>query len=144
MKTSGLVWLHEYGLTCTADKYAPHGLDECRFIHVWDDAHLRTKDYSLKRLAFIYQTLAKLPVDIIAGDTLEILYQQPERNIFIPDTVDPYIRNIGQSLDARGKKVMWIEEKPFVYLKHDRHTSRFFSYWKQAERSAFLPNGGKD
>lgn len=143
MKTSRLFWVHEYGLSLPADKAAAQRLGECRFIHIWDDAYLQTKDYSLKRLAFIYQTLTTLPVDIIAGDTLEVLCHQPEVNISIPDTVDPFIRNIGQSLVAKGKSVEWIETAPFVYLKHERHTSRFFNYWKQAERSAFLQNGGK-
>lgn len=144
MKTSHLLWLHEYALSPHADKAAAYGLDNCRLIHIWDDIHLRTKDYSLKRLAFIYQTLTTLPVDIIAGDTLETLFQQPEINISIPDTVDPFIRNIGQTLAAKGKNIAWIEAEPFVYLKHESHASRFFNYWKKAERSAFLMNGGKE
>jgi hypothetical protein len=143
VKKTPLVWLHEYALSVPTDKIPKHNLGECRLVHVWDDAYLRAKDYSLKRLAFIYQTLTTLPVDIIEGITMETLQSQAEVDIFIPESVDPFIGNIAKKLSHVGKNVQWLEANPFVYLQREKSIPRFFSYWKQAERSAFLQNGGK-
>ena len=142
MKSNALIWLHEYALAVPSNvKLQAVNLDY-RLIHIWDDLHLRSKDYSLKRLAFIYQTLITLPIDIIAGETADVLFSQPEASIFIPETVDTFVQQVADVLTSGGKQVQWIEMTPFVHMRRQKVSSRFFNYWKQAEKTAFLQNAG--
>lgn len=143
MKTPPLVWLHEYALSVPPVETLGRPPESCRFVHIWDDAVLRGKNYSLKRLAFIYQSLLTLPVDILSGDTLDVLKGDTAQQILIPEAVDPFIHDIAARLAADGKTVTWVEAAPFALLKRDRQISRFFQYWKQAERTAFLYNAGR-
>ena len=144
MTPPSLVWLHEYALCAPGDGTLKDVTQDCRFIHIWDDRHLQSKAYSLKRLAFIYQTLVTLPADIIAGETVATLCSQPETDIFIPEAADPFIHRVAQSLIEHGKTIQWLKPAPFIYLQREKSTSRFFNYWKQVEKTAFLPNAGRD
>ena len=44
-----------------------------RAVFIWDDALFRQMDYGFKKCVFIYEALTALPVDIIAGPTVEVL-----------------------------------------------------------------------
>ncbi len=134
-----IVWLHEDALRITHPVIAaaPPG---ARLIHVWDDAYLQQVGYSFKRLLFLYETLCALPLEIVHGDTLQMLRSMGAANIYAPATPNPAFQAILQSLPHATV----IADEPFVRIAKPRDFRRFFQYWGKAEKSAFLINGGAD
>lgn len=137
-----LIWLHEESLrimhpACNA---APNGT---RAIYVWDDDYFRQANYSLKRLVFIYETLCELPIEIIHGNTLEVLRGFGPSTLYVPETNNPLITDIITVLKS-ALPVQIVENEAFAVVKNPTDFRRFFHYWKKAEKSAFLKNGGLD
>jgi hypothetical protein len=135
-----LIWLHEEALRLSHPVFhsTPNGL---RAIYIWDDAYFRQANYSLKRLIFIYETLCELPVDIIHGNTLDVVRELAPSTLYIPATNNPLIIHIMNSLEAIVP-VTVVEDEAFVVIKKPGEFRRFFQYWNKAEKSAFLHNGG--
>jgi hypothetical protein len=140
--TEPMIWLHEDALRITHPvmKAAPAGT---RIMHIWDDAYLQSAGYSLKRLLFIYETLCELPLEIVRGDTVEVLSGSHIGDIYVPSTTNPKFQKIIDTV-SREKQVTIVKEKPFVYITSHKDFSRFFQYWGKAEKTAFLTNGGVD
>lgn len=137
-----LIWLHEEALRLShpAFKAAPNGT---KAIYVWDDAYFRQANYSLKRLIFIYETLCELPVDIIRGNTLDVIHEFAPPTLYIPATNNPLILDIIASLE-QTVSLKIVEDEAFVVIKKPSEFRRFFQYWNKAEKRAFLQNGGAD
>ena len=137
-----IIWLHEDALRSTHPvcAAAPKG---ARIIHIWDDAYLQAAHYSLKRLVFIYESLCELPLEIIHGNTLDILQQCHADAIYIPASANPFIQKVAGTL-SQCKAVTVIADEPFVTIKHPNDFTRFFSYWKKVEKTVFLSHGGSD
>ena len=137
---ASLVWLHEEALRMTHPvfKIAP---ERTKAISVWDDAYFRQANYSLKRLIFIYETLCELPVDIIHGNTLDVIRELAPPALYIPATNNPLIVNIIASIEATVP-VKVVEDEDFVVIKKPSEFDRFFQYWNKAKKTAFLHNGG--
>lgn len=134
---SSILWLHE-------DALREHPVKADRIIHVWDDAYLQAQNYSLKRLVFLYETLCEIPhVEILYGDTTRILCELAPQKLIIPHTLNPFIRQQAALL-SHNTEVEWLAETPFAIIRKPREYRRFFQYWKQAEKTAFLPNAGGD
>lgn len=135
-----IIWLHEEALRITHPVFdaAPEG---SKAIFVWDDEYLRQSNYSLKRLIFIYETLCELPIEIIQGDTINVIQTMAPSILYAPNTCHPRI------VDLIGKlklvtNVKLVEDEPFVVIKKPTPLSRFFQYWKKVEKSVFEKNGG--
>ena len=136
-ETTSIFWLHHLTLRL------PDGFQNTdRAIFVWDNELFTTLCYSLKRLVFIYETLCTLPVDIIAGDTVDVLDRQNTPQITTWQTADENINRLLAQLTARQKDIHLITPAPFVTLKGEQNVKRFFQYWKKAEKSAYLHDGG--
>ena len=138
--SGAIVWLHEDALRITHPVITA-AQKGSRIIHIWDDAYLQAAGYSLKRLVFLYETLCELPLEIIHGNTFDMLQQLDAVEIYIPASVNPFIQEIAGRL-SKNRKVILVAEEPFVTLKNQQDFTRFFSYWKKAEKTAFLKNGG--
>lgn len=139
MMSNQIIWLHDKALS-----QAHPALDErnesTRVIHVWDDAYYQGRSYSLKRLVFIYETLCELPVEIIHGNTIEVLQSLRPDKIIIPYTADTVIKKLSDDL-SKVTEVEIVKEKPFVAVAEDEAFKRFFKYWNKAKNTAFLING---
>jgi hypothetical protein len=137
---ASLVWLHEEALRMTHPVFKV-ALERTKAIYVWDDGYFRQANDSLKRLIFIYETLCELPVDIIHGNTLDVIRELAPPALYIPATNNPLIVNIIASLEATVP-VKVVEDEDFVAIKKPSEFHRFFQYWNKAKKTAFLHNGG--
>ena len=113
-----------------------------RPIHIWDDEYYRTQRYSLKRLVFIYETLLELPLEIIHGNTLDILNEQNLDHIVIPYSGDQVLKNLFSEIETI-KTVHYLFETCFANLDRTVEFKRFFKYWNQAKKTAFIKNGDR-
>lgn len=137
-----LIWLHEEALRATHPIFtvAPAGT---RAICVWDDDYFQRAGYSLKRLIFVYETCCELPVDIIHGSTVEVITNSSPSVLYIPATNNPLLMDIVVSLTALVP-VQRVADESFAAIKTQAKCLRFFQYWNQAKKTAFLTNGGAD
>jgi hypothetical protein len=135
-----LIWLHEEALRATHPVFeaAPEGT-KCIFI--WDDEYLTKANYSLKRLVFIYEALCELPVDIIKGQTVPLIKQLEPSKLYVPTTNNPLLLETVKSL-ASVVSLESVPDEVFVPKDKSKTSSRFFQYWKQAQKTAFLKGGG--
>ena len=140
MTKKPLILLHEESLRMTHPIFhsAPEGT---RFIYIWDDEYVLHSGYSLKRLIFIFETLCELKIDILRGDTREILLEISPSLVYLPVTNNPHLLEIIQSI-GEVLPIKMVEDEPFVNLKKPIQFNRFFQYWSKAEKTAFLHDGG--
>jgi hypothetical protein len=125
-------WMHEKALKQTTKENQP--------IFIWDESYFKNRGYSLKRLVFIYETLCEMDAEIIKAPLFEaIKFFKPKKikTIFTTDTV---IRGITEKLSLEYE-VEVIEPKPFIKIEDKEEFNRFFKYWNEAKKSAFLING---
>ncbi len=139
---SALIWLHDEALRASHPVFrkAPGGT---RAIFVWDDNYLHGLGYSLKRLIFIYETLCELPVDIIRGDTSRIISGLAPSCVFIPATNKPHIISVIDNL-KRIVKTEIVSDDHFAFINEPADHTRFFRFWKHAEKTALIKNGSHD
>lgn len=137
-----LIWLHEEALRMTHPVFnvAP---EKTRAIYVWDDDYFRQTEFSLKRLIFIYETLCDLPLDIIHGNTIDVIGELSPCTLYIPSTNNPLIINMIESLEE-SIPIKVVEDEGFVLIKKPDEFHRFFQYWNKAQKTAFLQNGGSN
>ena len=135
-----LLLIHEKALRFGLDLRGKS--ESFRAIHIWDDEYYRMQKYSLKRLVFIYETLLELPLEIIHGNTLDILMEQNLDHIVIPYSGDEALKNLFSEIE-KIKTVHYLSETCFVNLDRTVEFKRFFKYWNQAKRTAFLNNGDR-
>jgi len=135
-----LIWLHEDALRMSHPIFtlAPKSAD---VIFIWDNAYFKKMDYSLKRLVFIYESVAEMQIKMLAGDTLTILRQHQSAEIFIPGSLNIFVRDIMAVL-AQSKTVITHDDDRFVKYQPHKQLKRFFQYWKKIEKFAFMRDGG--
>ena len=140
--TTPLIWIHEEALRLSHPifKEAP---SHTKAIFIWDRDYFREAAYSLKRLVFIYETLCELPIDIVQDSIIEGIVNYAPSCLYVPATQNPLIL---RSILALKVKVplQVIKDDSFVFLTKKPEFRSFFHYWKKAEKSAFLQNGGVD
>ena len=136
-----IVLLHEKSLRIPNTVVGLSNKDT-KVIYVWDDEYYKNRGYSLKRLVFIYESLCKLPVQILRGDTTQILTSFNPKKVFIPFTADTGLTKLSQSL-SRSFNVEIIKDDLFCEEDFDIETKRFFKYWKKAEKTVFFRDGKK-
>ena len=113
---------------------------DTKVVFVWDDEYYKNRGYSLKRLVFIYETISKLPVQILRGDTLQILTSYNPKKVLISFTADTGLTRLSQSL-SRSFNVEIIKDDLFCEEDFSFETKRFFKYWKKAEKTVFFKDG---
>lgn len=138
--SESIIWLHDSALRLTHPvfKTAP---ENSKRIYIWDDEYLKSENYSLKRLVFIYETVCSLEVEIIRGDTKSIL-SQFDSKIYVAATPNITLQTIISDF-AKTKSVIVVPEEQFVVIKSNKEFSRFFNYWSQAKNSVFTPDFGE-
>jgi hypothetical protein len=137
--TQSIIWLHDEALRVTHPVFSAAPLGT-KAVFIWDDTYLKSTEYSLKRLLFIYETLCTLSIDIIHGDTLTTLKLLGAFSLYVPNSQNYFIQNIISELSA-VMEVHTIQDEPFVSMSKIKNFTRFFQYWKHAEQTAFMVNG---
>ena len=105
-------------------------------LFIWDDQYFKRRGYTLKRLVFIYETLCQMNIEIIQGDTLEVIQLLSPKQITTFFTTDLQIKEILTHL-ASLYPVKIIKPDPFVIIPDSYDSKRFFQYWNQARKTAF-------
>lgn len=138
--TNPLIWLHPEALRMTHPVFeiAPAGT---RAIFVWDDACLQSANYSLKRLIFLYESLCRLQVEILQGDTCEIIQTIHPTLLYAPASHHPLWASLMKKF-AVSVPVEIIADAPFSALSAHVAERRFFRYWNKAEKSVLKVNAG--
>jgi hypothetical protein len=145
MKTSdfpALVWLHDEALSGTHPVFSTAPKNS-RVIFIWDEAIFQKRNWSLKRLVFLYESLCDLKVEILRGDTELIFNQFSNLKIYVAESADPVTRAQIQSV-AKTRPVQIVPNQIFAEFKSYKEPQRFFQYWKKIEASALKIDGGID
>jgi hypothetical protein len=138
--SGNLVWLHEDALRRSHPCVLAAG-EHATCVHVWDNAYLQAANYSLKRLVFLYETAAEAGIEVLRGDSVVTLLRHPATHVWIPYSPNPFIRAVAEQLQTH-KRVTLVEDEAFVHLRPSTVHTRFFAYWRQAEKTACLRDGG--
>lgn len=105
--------------------------------YIFDDAHLNSAGWGLKRILFVYETLLELSrVDLYRGSTVEILAALGSPVISV-DSPDPWLRQQFEVLRSRGVELQILPAPVFVELPPRTDLRRFARYWKKAEPLLF-------
>ena len=108
-----LLLVHDKALRSCLDVY--EASESFKAVHIWDDEYYRSQKYSLKRLVFIYETLLDLPLEIIHGNTLDILSGENSDHIVIPYSGDQVLKTLFSKIE-KIKTVQYLFETSFVNL----------------------------
>lgn len=137
-----LIMLHPEALRATHPVFtaAPAGT---RAVFAWDDAYMRAAGYSFKRLVFIYETLCELPLDILQGTMADVVTTLAPTIVYMPVTHNPLLSREIETVAALAPMQL-VADEPFAHITKPGDLRRFFPYWNQAQKTAFLPNGGSD
>lgn len=130
-----ILWLHEKALR---DNHPAFDKLEksAEVVHIWDDAYYKSRQYSFKRLVFIYETLTELPVDIYHGNTVDVIRDLGATEVIIPDAPDTQIQALIKKIQ-QVFRVTIVPEEPFVDVPQEADFKRFFKFWNKARKSAF-------
>ncbi len=134
-----LFWIHDKHLTESYENLRSTGND-FKAVFIWDDPFFRKRAYSLKRLVFIYETVSQMSLDIVRGDTVEVLSSLSPDGIATFFTPDTEIQGLISKL-TRTHEIEIIRPEPFVQIPEKHDFKRFFKYWDKAKKTAFLKNG---
>jgi len=135
-----IIWIHDKALN---HLFLQALDDHTRAVFVWDNQYFQDRSYSLKRLVFIYETLCQMPVDVIKGDTLEVMRSLAPNEVRTWFTADTKIKEIARLL-SKNCNVEVIKPQPFAQISEAYEFARFFKYWNKAKKTAFLKNGSAD
>tara|TARA_B100000683_G_scaffold10182_2_gene11256 strand:- start:230 stop:673 length:444 start_codon:yes stop_codon:yes gene_type:complete len=141
-----LVWIHEDALRATHPVFDV-ATDGARAVFIWDSARFDAAFIGSKRQLFIYQTLIEMDVDIIAGQTAEILSSlvaaEDVNRLVVAETPNPAIHAALGTVrgNCPDLPIDNIAETPFVSLAAPPDLGRFFRYWNKAKKGA-LRHGG--
>lgn len=120
-----IAWLHSDCLTeawCQPDD---------RAVYIFDDAQIAAAGWGIKRLAFLYETLLELPVEIYRGSLVATLASLGQPVVTV-DSPDPWLR----ARIAELRQVVPVDVLPapvFVELSGSPDLQRFSRYWRKAE-----------
>ena len=133
-----LLYIHEKGLGDNQpifSRMAPNS----RALFIWDDAYFKKRNYSLKRLVFIYETLISMPVEIVLGETSEIVNDLSPKKIITPYTADLELRRLIREISVEFE-LEFVYPNAFVHIDDNFNFTRFFKYWNKAKKTAFQVN----
>ncbi len=124
-----LIWLHEDFISRRHPVFetAPEGAEA---IFILDTEQM--KDYSLKRIQFLYEAAIDAGCTIYKGDTAEILNALAPDTLYAPTSVNPWVQSTLYDLDCQVVRVPPIELVDLDNSKLD--LKRFFRYWNKAKK----------
>ena len=133
-----LLYIHDKGLGDNQPIFSRMTPDS-KALFIWDDAYFKKRNYSLKRLVFIYETLISMPVEIVHGKTLEIVKEIAPKKVITPYTSDLELRLLIREMSGEFE-LEFVYPKAFVHIDDKFHFTRFFKYWNKAKKTAFQVN----
>ena len=136
-----LIWVHEDALSQSHPVFSAAG-DEHVALFVWDNEYFQSQNYTVKRLLFIYECLLEMDVQIIKGNTAEVLSDFCEGQIYTAYTPNPYFLDIIEKLRTSSSRVTMIEGEPFSQIDSDVPMGRFFQFWNKGRKFIMKPNAG--
>lgn len=129
-----LIWLHPDCLAADNPAYLKY--PQANALFVFDQEEIEAEQWTLKRIAFLYETLIELPTEIERGDVVAMLLQQKPAKIVTVESMNPRFRTQLQQLEA----VVPVEVLPavaFVDYRGSLDLKRFSRYWKRVEPVIF-------
>jgi hypothetical protein len=147
--SKSIIWVHGDCLSPKSPAFEDY--PDAPAIWVWDDALLAEWQISLKRIAFIYESLLELPVVIRRGDVAkEVITFAKEHGatkVVTTDSPSPRFTRIcdtiqdgcqGHRIDQEKPLEMEIfEVNPFFDDEGFIDLKRFSRYWKVAEKYVY-------
>lgn len=131
-----VVWIHDDDLNPSGPSLA--SAPRAPAIHVWDDVALARQRLGLKRVVFLSECLADLPVEDRSGDPVSIVSQFARRHgadrVVTTESPDPRLAEVRNGIEATGLRVEVVRRRPFVRLDGVDLT-RFSRYWSRASRA---------
>ena len=125
-----LVWLHEESIKIPD---LPPSANPVTYIHIWDNAYLMQRNYTLKRLVFIYESLIQLPIEIYQGPTIETIRALSPTKLLIPQTHQIDLCQLIHELKTHVNTEI-IPAELFSSLEQTKVYTRFFKYWNHAKK----------
>lgn len=133
-----LVWVHADCMRRDAPFWTPHGNSPAVF--VFDGRQIHEDQWTLKRIAFLYECLLELPVEILRGDTVEQLLAAMKQHacdsVVTAESLDPRIHATIESLQQHTF-VEVVADVLFVDLHGPIDLRRFSRYWQRAQGRLF-------
>jgi hypothetical protein len=131
---SEIVWIHPYCLSPENPAFRAYPGRPAVF--VWDEEEIEGEQWTLKRLVFIRECLAEMPVAIRDGDvetTVRAFAAEcgAETIVTVADP-SPRIRDLVRRLNALA-----LPPDPFVEIRGSLDLKRFARFWKRAEPVLF-------
>ena len=136
-----VIWVHEDALSQSHPVFSA-AKNAKAVLFIWDNEYFQSQGYTVKRLLFIYECLLEMDVQIIKGNTLEVLSDFCEGEIFTASTPNPYFLDIIEQMGERSSKVTLVEDDPFSQIPQDEEMERFFRFWNKGRKSIMKPNAG--
>lgn len=131
---SDLIWLHADCLAADNPAYLKY--PQAPALFVFDEDEIAAEAWTLKRIAFLYETLLEMPAEIDRGNVVErVLSRRPSRIITV-DSVNPRFREQVRQME-RGARVEVLPAVPFVDYRGNLDLKRFARYWKRVEPVVF-------
>jgi len=129
-----LIWLHPDCLAADNPAYLKYPMAKALF--VFDEDEIETEQWTLKRIAFLYETLIELPAEIERGDVAaKLLARRPEKIVTV-ESVNPQFRDCLKQLEA-VVPVEVLAAVAFVDYRGSLDLKRFSRYWKRVEPIVF-------
>lgn len=133
-----IVWLHEDSLSNEDPAWRACPGAPCVF--VWDDEILAEEQYSLKRVAFLYESAVETGAEIWRGETAQTLIHvaslHQATRLAVTESVNPRFAEVLAKLRPR-LRVQTFEPDAFVPRHVQADLRRFARFWKKAEPYAF-------
>ncbi|MBM3760015.1 MAG: hypothetical protein FJW36_07185 [Acidobacteria bacterium] len=131
---SELIWLHPDCLTANNPAFAKY--PQVPSLFVFDEEEIAEEEWTLKRIAFLYETLLELPAEIDRGKVVEKLLARRPSKIVTVSSVNPRFAQYVRALE-RAVKVEVLAAEPFVDCPANVDLKRFSRYWKRVEPMLF-------
>ena len=138
-----LVWVHTDGLNPKSDLL--ERFEDAAMCFVWDEEWLQTEKVSRKRVKFLEECLAEMPVGMeikrgdVAAELLAAAKAAGAECVVALRTVDPRLLRAAEQIE-RTMPVVWVDAPRFVEERvYD--LKRFSRYWQKAQGSAMRHPG---
>ena len=125
-----LIWLHPDCLA--ADNPAFVTYPNAKALFVFDEAEIASEQWTLKRIAFLYETLLEMECGIDRGDVVEKLIEVGASKLVTVASVSPRFRELVTNLQSRVT-VEILPAVEFVDYRGSLDLKRFSRYWKRVE-----------
>ena len=133
-----LIWLHPDCLAANNPAFLKY--PQAAALFVFDDGEIKAEQWSLKRIAFLYETLLEIDTGIERGDVVAVLSEalraQGLKKIVTVDSVNPRFKEQRQRLEM-SIAVEVLPSVPFVDYRGHLDLNRFSRYWRRVEPVVF-------